>query len=249
MDINVLQETTDYIAINKPAGIIVHADGKSDEPTIVDWVKGQYPNIIGVGEPMMLADKTVIERPGIVHRLDRDTSGVLLIAKTQEMFVHLKQQFQDHTIQKKYLAMVYGHVKNDSGTIDAAIGRNTKDFRRWHAGRGTRGTVRSAVTRYQVVQRFEKDGEPFTLVELYPQTGRTHQLRVHMKYLGYPIIGDSLYGGKRLETSNNLGFFRQALHARTIKFSDLTTQIVEVTAPMPADFQNVLEQQDLLAKD
>jgi len=234
--VNILKKTKNYITINKPAGILVHTDGRSDESTVVDWVRENHPEIIGVGETLQLHDGTIIDRPGIVHRLDRDTSGVLLIARTQEMFDHLKSQFKKHTIKKTYHAIVYGNIKEESGIIDEPIGKSKKDFRRWHAGRGTRGTLRDAVTEFKVLHRFENNGEQFTYVELYPKTGRTHQLRVHMKYMNHPIVADELYGGKRFEKSNNLGFERQALHAHNIEFHDLEDGIVQVEAAPPNDF-------------
>ncbi len=234
--IEILFENDNVIAINKPAGILVHTNGKSDAPTVVDWVRENYPDVENVGETMMLADGTEIKRPGIVHRLDRETSGVLLIAKTQEMFLHLKEQFQNHTIAKTYNAYVYGHVKKDEDIINESIGKSRSDFRQWSASRGKRGTLREAITEYTVMERLEKDNEPFSFLELRPKTGRTHQLRVHMKYLNHPIVADELYGGKLFTKSHNLGFKRQALHARKIIFQDLDDKEVEVGAPLPLDF-------------
>ena len=239
--IEILFENDNVVAINKPAGMLVHTNGKSDAPTIVDWVRESYPNVEEVGETMILADGTEIKRPGIVHRLDRDTSGVLLIAKTQEMFLHLKDQFQQHTIAKTYNAYVYGHVKSDEDVIDESIGRSRSDYKQWSASRGKRGTLRDAITEYTVLERFEKDNEQFTFVELRPQTGRTHQLRVHMKYLNHPIVADHLYGGKLVHKSNNLGFKRQALHAQKIEFYNIDHDLVEVEAPLPQDFVQVVQ--------
>lgn len=235
-----LSETKDFVAINKPAGILVHTNGKSDAPTVVDWVRENYPDIEDVGETMMLADGIEIKRPGIVHRLDRDTSGVLLIAKTQEMFLSLKEQFQNHTIDKTYNAYVYNHVKNDEGIIDESIGKSRSDFRQWSASRGKRGTLRNAITEYTVLGRFEKKGDTYSFLELRPKTGRTHQLRVHMKYLNHPIVGDELYGGGLFKKSYNLGFKRQALHARKILFKDLDDAVVEVESEIPDDFKNAI---------
>ena len=245
MDNNVhiikLFETKDFFALDKPAGTLVHYDGKTDFPTVVDWVREHYPDVENIGEEQTLSDGTVIKRPGIVHRLDRDTSGVLLVAKTQDMFLCLKEQFQKHTISKTYHAFVYGHVKNDEGVIDESIGKSRSDFRQWSASRGKRGTLRSAITEYRVLKRFIHKSDAFSLVELCPKTGRTHQLRVHMKYLNHPIVGDELYGGKLFSKGNNCGFTRQALHALEITFFDIKEKEVTLQAPFPVDFIQAMD--------
>lgn len=235
MSIEILLETPDLLLINKPSGLRTHGDGKSEVPTVVDWVLKERPGIVGVGENMEV-DGKVIERPGIVHRLDEETSGCLVIAKTQEAFEYLKQQFKDRTVHKEYHAFVWGHFKESKGIVDEPIGRSVGDFRRWQAGRGVRGEVREAVTKWEAVQQFESGAERFSFMHLWPQTGRTHQLRVHMKYLQRPIVSDSLYGGKEA-----LGFDRVALHARTISFMTPTGENIEITAPYPEDFERALQ--------
>lgn len=221
------------MVINKPAGLMVHGDGKSTKPTLVDWILKERPEIEGVGE-----EQGGMARPGIVHRLDEDTSGALVIAKTAESFENLKGQFKDRETQKEYHAFVWGHFKEDQGMIDVPIGRNASDFRRWHAGRGTRGEVREAVTRWKAERQFEdENGEQFSFMHLFPKTGRTHQLRVHMKYLQRPIVADSLYGPSKPLA---LGFERLALHARKISFSLLNGQEMTVEAPYPEDFAQAL---------
>jgi 23S rRNA pseudouridine1911/1915/1917 synthase len=239
MEIPILFENDEVVVINKPAGLLVHpasADataGKAPKVTLVDWILEKYPHIASVGEP-----QAGIDRPGIVHRLDEDTSGVLVIAKTAESFEHLKTQFQDRRIKKEYHAFVWGHFKEQAGIIDEPIGRSSGDFRRWQAGRGTRGEVREAVTRWQAVNQFlDENNEQFSFMYLFPKTGRTHQLRVHMKYLQRPIVADSLYGATK---PTALGFERLALHARTITFFDLHGDQVAVEAPYPSDFQDAL---------
>jgi 23S rRNA pseudouridine1911/1915/1917 synthase len=234
-EIPILFENSDILVLNKPAGLIVHPDMKTDEPSVVDFLCEHFPEIKGVGEPMTI-DGKVIDRPGIVHRLDRDTSGALLIAKTQEAFLHLKAQFQAHTIQKEYHAFVWGEIK-DSRVVDEPIGRNKNDFRRWHAGRGIRGDVREAKTLIEPVYSFANtDGEVFTFVKACPVTGRTHQIRVHLKFIQRPIVSDALYCSK----PPALGFIRQALHARIVTFRDLSGQEVTVEAPYPPDFLSAL---------
>lgn len=236
MHITILLETPDFLVINKPAGLRTHGDGKSNVPTVVDWILKERPEIVGVGENME-SNGVVIERPGIVHRLDEETSGVLVIAKTNESFAYLKQQFKDRKVHKEYRAFVWGHFKEAQGIVDVAIGRSSGDFRRWQAGRGTRGEVREALTKWESVVQFEEAGESFSFVHLWPKTGRTHQLRVHMKYLQRPIVSDSLYAPTK---PPSLGFTRVALHARSIVFTGQNGEEVTVTAPYPLDFEGAL---------
>lgn len=245
--IDILLENKDFLVINKPAGLVVHpsassgqvTDGKTTKETLVDWILQERPEIAGVGEPMTV-DGVVINRPGIVHRLDEETSGALIIAKTQKSFEYFKQQFKDRTIKKEYHAFVWGHFREASGIIDEPIGRNKGDFRRWHAGRGVRGELRDAITDWKVAHEFVDEAYAqgtqagqFSFMHLFPQTGRTHQLRVHMKYLQRPIVSDSLYAPTRPAA---LGFPRLALHARRISFVDPSGEPVSVEAPYPPDF-------------
>jgi len=224
-----------FFIVNKPYGLLVHPDGHSDEKTLVDFLVEEFPDIVGVGESMKLKDGTVIGRPGIVHRLDKDTSGILVVARTQEMFMHLKEQFQNHTIAKEYHAFVHGIVKKDAGTVDAPIARSPRDFRRYSAGRGKRGQERHAVTHYRTRYRLLDDFVSY--IVLLPETGRTHQLRVHMQYLQHPILGDTLYAPDRQPL---LGFKRQALHARAIDFDILSGERIHFEAPFPRDFEDAL---------
>ncbi|MDO8510386.1 MAG: RluA family pseudouridine synthase [bacterium] len=226
----VLFENNDFLVINKPSGLIVHPDGKSALPTLVDWILAERPDLRGVGEPLELSDGRVIERPGIVHRLDKETSGALILAKNQPAFAHIKEQFSGHSVRKLYHAFAHGSIKNDEGIINRPIGRSRKDFRRRSAERGARGKIREAVTLFRVFSRI-KD---FTFVEAEPRTGRTHQIRVHFRAINHPIVCDSLYAPKR---GPALGFKRLALHARTIQFKDLQGKDVVVTAPYPDDFE------------
>lgn len=248
---HILLETNEYLVINKPAGLSVHGDGKVSVPTVADWILETYPELKSIGESMELSGIQVF-RPGIVHRLDKDTTGCLLIAKTQEVFDHFKKQFQEHTMQKTYHCFVYGAIKADSGVIDEPIGRSRGDVRRWTTGGSARGTIRDALTEYTVLSRLGvEDGKgstevgAYSFVECRPKTGRTHQIRVHMKSINYPIVSDMLYAEKRIERTNgyfeaNLGFERLALHAQKIIFSDLSGKKIEVTAPYPTDFEHAL---------
>lgn len=230
----ILYENEDVVAVNKPAGLIVHGDGKTVEPTLVDWILKKYPEIKEVGEHGRAANGETIIRSGIVHRLDRDTSGVILVAKTQKSFENLKKQFQNHEIKKIYHAFVVGQMKNLEGTIDRPIGRSNKDFRMWSAQRGARGEMREAVTNYKVITKTPE----YSFVEIYPKTGRTHQIRVHFKAISYPLVCDSLYSPKH---KNTLGFERLALHSYEVTFTDLDGEIHTVTAPYPNDFEQAIK--------
>ena len=250
MNIPILFENDDLLIINKPAGLVVHPDWKNTEPSVVDWILEHYPNINGVGENMTLHHKDTeiqINRPGIVHRIDRDTSGILVIAKTQDSFEFLKQQFKDRSIHKTYTALVYEHIKSDEGDINEPIGRDSKDFRKKIAGKTARGMLRDAETHYRVIERYvdtsskkDKQGNhpKYTLVECMPVTGRTHQIRVHLKWLNHPIVADVLYKGKRKEM---LGMDRTALHATRIECISREGTKVQVEAPLPHDMQNALD--------
>jgi 23S rRNA pseudouridine1911/1915/1917 synthase len=239
MEIPILFENEEVLVINKPAGLMVHpasakaTAGAVAKTTLVDWILKERPDIAAVGEL-----QAGIERPGIVHRLDEDTSGALIIAKTAESFESLKAQFKDRKIEKQYHAFVWGHFKEPAGIVDEAIGRNSTDFRRWHAGRGARGEMREAITKWQATAQFvDENNEQFSFMHLFPKTGRTHQLRVHMKFLQRPIVADSLYGPSK---PSALGFSRLALHARTITFLNLKGESIIVEAPYPQDFQQAL---------
>ncbi len=241
----ILLETNDFLVINKPSGLLVHPDGKREEYSLVDWILENYPEIKEVGESLMVEYKGEIKtiyRPGIVHRLDRETSGVMIIVKNQEMYEHLKQQFQNHIIRKQYLAFVQGW-SNDRGIISEPIGRNGNDIRKWATGKHTRGVKRDAVTRYVTQKKFlDSDQNKFSLVQLFPETGRTHQLRVHMKTIQHAIIGDGLYAPN---TIGNLDFHRVALHAEKLSFMDLNNQEQEIIAPVPADFQKIIDKLEM----
>lgn len=229
MDIPILYEDNDIVVINKPAGLMVHADGRSSLKTLADWVLETYPALADVGEPGVLGDGTEIARPGIVHRIDKDTSGALVIAKTQESFLHLKEAFQNREVSKQYAAFVYGVVKEDYDVINRPIGKSKKDPRLWSAQRGARGMMRDAITEYRVRER----GKEFTYLEVRPKTGRTHQIRVHMKAINHPIVCDPLYAPKMPAA---LGFTRLALHAEKISLTTVSGKEVVAEAPLPEDF-------------
>ncbi|MCK5026985.1 MAG: RluA family pseudouridine synthase [Candidatus Pacebacteria bacterium] len=231
--LNILYEEAGILAVNKPAGLVVHSDGRTEEKTLSDLLIREYPEIKEVGEPWENNEGKVIYRPGIVHRIDRDTSGVLLVAKDQKTYLYLKEQFQDRKISKKYHAFAYGNIKEEEGSIDKPIGKSKKDFRQWSAQPGARGTLREAVTEFRVLKRM---GE-YVFLELSPKTGRTHQLRVHLKAIHHPIMCDSLYAPNR---ECGLGFERLALHARSIDFFTPDGKNHLIEAPYPEDFVKAL---------
>ena len=230
MKIPVLYEDKDIIIINKPVGLMVHGDGKTKEKTLVDWILKNYPKTKNVGEPIELPNGDLIPRPGIVHRLDKETSGVLLIAKTQPAFDFYKSKFQNREMKKIYHTFVFGEMKLDEGKIDRPIGRSSKDFRRYSAQRGSRGERREALTEYFVIFK----GKRYSFVSALPKTGRTHQIRVHFMAINYPIIGDSLYAPTH---KRDLGFKRVALHAYALSFTNRTGEEITVKASDPDDFK------------
>jgi len=244
MNIPILFEDKHLLAINKPAGLVVHGDGKSSNYTLANWMLENYPESKDVGEPIDLQDGKTILRPGIVHRLDKDTSGVMLLAKTQEIFMHLKEQFKNREIEKTYHAFVYGNIKEDEVFIDAPIGRSGGNIRKWTSGKDMRNSksVRDAETYVKVLNRGQDStvGEPITFVEAKPKTGRTHQIRVHLNYIGRPIIADSLY----TKRGAVLGFTRLALHAKEISFIKMNNEREIITAEYPEDFLFALQQFD-----
>jgi 23S rRNA pseudouridine1911/1915/1917 synthase len=247
--IKVLYEDKNILALDKPAGISVHGDGKTKMETITDYILKNYKNIKGVGEDMIAkvgGKEVVIPRPGIVHRLDKDTTGVLLIAKTPDTYTKLKHQFSDHKVKKEYLALVWGNIKRDTGIIDAKIAQSKNDFRRKETVKvsdesTTRGVEREAVTRYKVVERKKIFGEAVTLVTFYPESGRMHQIRVHAKSIGHPIIGDHLYGPTKPAFEKKFfgkSMIRQLLHARVITFHmPKTGEVVRLESSIPKDFR------------
>lgn len=246
MKIKILYEDSNILAIDKPSGILVHPDQTSEAETILDLFQKKYKKV------------------EVVHRLDRDTSGVMLLAKNNKAHEFLKKQFQDREIKKIYVTIVDGWIKNDHGIINKPIGRSPKDFRRHLAGRGARGELREAITEYSVQKRFELKPEKissgsshfgsgrnrshtdkksfqvsarFSLLEVRPKTGRTHQIRVHMKYLNHPVACDPLYNPEGLCPK---GISRLALHAKSIEFKNLKGETIKVESPLPKEFKKIV---------
>ncbi len=216
--IKVIKETNDFLIIEKPSGILVHPTDTNKFGTIVDWIMEKYPQLKQIGE-----DPT---RPAIVHRLDKDVSGLMLIPKTQAAFDYFKQQFKNHTIIKKYLALVEGAVPRDEDEINFPIGRSrTKPG--LFAARPLNQDGKKAISRFRVIKRFRN----FTLLEVEILTGRTHQIRVHLLSYGTPVVGDKLYHPK-LKPRNNPG--RIFLHAAELIFTGPDGKVYHFKSKLPA---------------
>lgn len=241
MEPTILFEDENVLVIDKPAGLIVHSDGRTEEQSVAEWVVSKYPSMEGVGEPWTSPQGEVIDRPGIVHRLDRTTSGVMILAKTQEAHTFFKEQFQSRTTEKEYYAFVYGHPKEDEGIIEHEIVRIRSIPPRWGVKReGESKKHREAVTEWQVLERGAdpETEEKIALLLVSPKTGRTHQIRVHLKALGHSIICDPLYSkGKACL----LGFERPALHAYRLAITLPSGSEEVFEAPLPADFEKAAQ--------
>ncbi|MFZ2500948.1 MAG: RluA family pseudouridine synthase [Minisyncoccia bacterium] len=220
MELSILYEDADIVAVAKPAGLITHADGRTKEETAEDWFIEKYPEV-------ELASAEC-EGGGYVHRLDRDTSGVLVFAKNAVAHAFLRKAFHDREVKKTYLAFVYGAPKEKRGTIDFDIGRSRQDFRLRSAQPKAKGRLRDALTRYEVLGEIEG----YALLKMNPETGRTHQIRVHLKAIHHPIVGDTLYAPKR---ELALGITRLGLHAYSIDLQLPSGTRVTVVAPVPVD--------------
>jgi len=229
MDLKILYEDNDVLVIDKPAGVVVFPEGDiSGEKTVIDYLLEKYPDLKKVGEA---------PRFGMVHRLDKDTSGVLLVAKTAEALIFLQKQFKNREVEKKYVALATGVVKEPEGTIHTLIGRAKSDPRKQAAHSleysGKTG-LREAITDYKVLERFAE----YTLLGVQIKTGRKHQIRCHLAYLRHPIAGDKLYGFKDSPTPQ--GLERQFLHAGYLKIVLPNGQAKEFTSQLPQDLQIIL---------
>jgi len=234
MEIPILYEDDNLLAVNKPSGLVIHTDGRTEENSLVDWIKKKYPACEKVGEQLKIGTGQTIERWGIVHRIDRETSGVVLIAKNQKTYNFLKKQFLDRQIEKAYHAVVYGDIRYDEGIINLAIGRNKSDFRKRATGKAVRGEAKEAITYYKTLARKDK----ISLIEANPRTGRTHQLRVHFADMGHAILEDKLYSVFR-KAPITIG--RLALHAYSIEFTLPEGKFIKIIAPYPPDFQKAVD--------
>lgn len=219
----ILYEDEELLVVEKPSGVLVHPDHRETEPTLVDWLLDRYPTIRSVGDS--------VERPGIVHRLDREASGTLVVAKTAMAFDTLKQQFQKHTMKKIYLVLVHGRVQREEGTIDFPISRSHRTGRM--AARPTdESNAAKAITHFDVIGRHPR----FTLLKVQTETGRTHQIRTHFLAYDHPVAGDTLYHGRQRDDCPRL-----FLHATTLGFTHPATgEWMEFSSPLPEDLREYL---------
>ncbi len=224
IDLDIVYEDVSFMVVNKPAGLVVHPGAGHHDDTLVNALIARVPSLQEVGE---------VDRAGIVHRLDKDTSGLLLVAKTAQAHAALTEQMQQHLIEKRYLALVHGIVGPDQGQIDAPIGRDERYRQRMTI---TAIGGREAVTRFQVLKRYQR--HTFLLLQL--ETGRTHQIRVHLHAIGHPVVGDPTYG--KAQGRAEAGLQRQFLHAYSLRLKHpLTGEEVLVEAQLPDDLRSVLE--------
>lgn len=258
MDIQILEENNDYLIINKPAGLIVHGGPHINEKTLVDWLLKKYPKIKEVGEDPY--------RPGIVHRLDKEASGLMIIVKNNKAFNYFKNQFKKRKVKKEYLILAFGKIEKDEGIIDfpinrssgghkmAAIPKSIKNFNDSeealddknsfnNISNRSQGNVkaleesREAITEFVVLKRYVN----FTLLQIKMKTGRTHQIRVHFSAYGHPLLGDNLYGHKKTKIKNaKLNIGRIFLMANKLKFTDPSGEKKEFEIDLSDDLKEVL---------
>ena len=243
LPLNIVYEDDEVMIINKPAGMVVHPGSGNFTGTLLNgvayYLKEKNPSI----------NAETLPRFGLVHRIDKNTSGLLVLAKTDKALTHLAKQFFDHTVNRKYVALVWGDVENDNGTIVAHVGRNLRYRKLFEAyPEGDHG--KEAITHYKVIERFNY----VTLVECVLETGRTHQIRVHMKYIGHPLFNDDFYGGDKIVKGTVYNKYkqfvdncfalcpRQALHAKTLGFiHPATGKQINFEAEIPKDMNAVIE--------
>ncbi|EKU50393.1 RluA family pseudouridine synthase [Staphylococcus massiliensis] len=223
LNLDIYFEDEDVAIVYKPKGMVVHPAPGHYSNTLVNGLMYQMTDLSGINGEI---------RPGIVHRIDKDTSGLLMVAKNDIAHRSLVDQLVDKTVTRKYVALVHGVIPHDYGTVDAPIGRNKND----RQAMAVEDDGRDAITHFDVLQRFKN----YTLIECRLETGRTHQIRVHMKYIGYPLVGDPKYGPKK-----TMDIGGQALHAATIGFNHpKTNEYIEKIAPLPTYFEEILQDLD-----
>ncbi len=264
-EIKVIFEDEKILAIDKPSGLVVHSDGRTEEETLVDWLQENFPELESVGNPHTLDSGRYEKRWGIVNRLDRDTAGIILIAKKEKTFVDLQKQFVGRKVVKEYIAKVCGEIdleklekenkifkiKENFYKITEPISRHKKDPRIWVCGQnvGERNSKREAETDFEIIG----SNKNFSILKLFPKTGRTHQLRLHCRFIGHPIVGDKKYGIKGItnehDTSQikNLNITKEILeqdkkerfmlHAQSLEFiHPETKQLIKLETELPIVF-------------
>ena len=239
-EIEIIYEDDNLLVLNKPAGITVNrSDTTRNEQTVQDWVEEKIKN-------QKLKTKNVdqesdfYKRAGIVHRLDKETSGILLVAKDEDSFINLQNQFKERVVKKTYLALAHGKIKLKEGEIKATVGRLPWNRKRF----GVLSGGRESVTKYKVLKYLvlaKNKNDFFSLVELYPETGRTHQIRVHLKYINHPIFADSLYAGRKTARDDRTRLERVFLHACKIEFTHPKNgKHLAFESPLPPELESFL---------
>jgi 23S rRNA pseudouridine1911/1915/1917 synthase len=220
--VEIIYEDEDIIVVNKPKGLVVHPAVGNPDGTLVNAIMAICKDSLsGIGGEI---------RPGIVHRLDKDTSGILIIAKNDVAHINLSNQIKNHEVEKTYIALVRGIVKENEATINMPIGRSTKDRKKMAVNKNGK----NAITHFKVLKRYDK----YTLVEIKIETGRTHQIRVHLSHIGYPVVGDYTYSNGK----NDFNVEGQMLHSKKIKFRHpKSNELMELEANLPEYFQDILE--------
>ncbi len=251
MSVEIIYQDKNFIAVNKPAGMLTHPvlraqekrqgknlGGERGQEALTDFLVKKFPEIKEVGDDPFL-------RPGIVHRLDKDTSGVILIARNQPYFDYLKNLFQTRRIKKTYLALVQGELKEKKGVIERVISLKSGSVKRTvHKGKEEKPAITEYRTLKNLILRKSPEGkdlkEKFSLLEVSPKTGRTHQIRVHLASISHPVAGDNLYGPKNFDYTS-LGLNRQFLHAQSVEFNTEEGRRVKIEADLPPELKNVLK--------
>ena len=220
--LDIIYEDEDMIVVNKPKGMVVHPANGNPDGTLVNAIMAICKDSLsGIGGEI---------RPGIVHRLDKDTSGIIIVAKNDKAHINLSEQIKEHKVKKTYIALVRGIVKENEATINMPIGRSEKDRKKMAVTR----KGKEAITHFKVLERYDK----YTLLQVNIETGRTHQIRVHLSQIGYPIVGDEVYSNGK----NEWNVKGQCLHAKSLDFTHPTTEkMMHLEAELPDYFENILE--------
>ena len=232
--IEILYEDNDIIVVNKPKGMVVHPANGNPDGTLVNAVMAIcHDSLSGIGGEI---------RPGIVHRLDKDTSGVIVVAKNDKAHINLSEQIKNHEVEKTYLALVKGFVKENEATINMPIGRSTSNRKKMAVTQ----SGKQAITHFKVIKRYKTHKQDYALLEVKIETGRTHQIRVHLSQIGYPIVGDSTYSNGK----NEWGIEGQCLHAKSLKFKHpITGKEMYIEAKLPQYYEELLRELEIYGRN
>lgn len=232
--LEILYEDNDIIVVNKPKGMVVHPANGNPDGTLVNAVMAIcHDSLSGIGGEI---------RPGIVHRLDKDTSGVIVVAKNDKAHINLSEQIKNHEVEKTYLALVKGFVKENEATINMPIGRSTSNRKKMAVTK----SGKQAITHFKVIKRYKTHKQDYALLEVKIETGRTHQIRVHLSQIGYPIVGDSTYSNGK----NEWGIEGQCLHAKSLKFKHPTTgKEMYIEAKLPQYYEELLRELEIYGRN